>query len=55
MQHVLLMISDDLELISTVPDWDITGPKRPAQPPGDEPSATTPHRHSNLRVNQSSG
>jgi DNA-binding HxlR family transcriptional regulator len=39
---------DDLELISTVPDWDITGPKRPAQAPSDEPSATTPHRHSNL-------
>ena len=39
---------DDLELISTVPGWDITGPKRPAQPPSDEPSATTPHRHSNL-------
>jgi DNA-binding HxlR family transcriptional regulator len=39
---------DDLELISTVPDWDITGPKRPAQTPSDEPSATTPHRHSNL-------
>ena len=39
---------DDLELISTVPDWDITGPKRPAQTPSDEPSPTTPHRHSNL-------
>jgi hypothetical protein len=24
-----------------VPDWDITGPKRPAQAPSDEPSATT--------------
>jgi hypothetical protein len=40
--------TDDLELISTVPDWDITGPKRSAQAPSDEPSATIPHRHSNL-------
>ena len=23
--------ADDLEFISTVPDWDITGPKRPAR------------------------
>lgn len=40
---------DDLELISTVPDWDLTGPKRPVQAPGGEPSATTPHRHSKPR------
>jgi hypothetical protein len=42
---------EDLELISTVPDWDITGPKLPADAPGDESSATTarrrrPARHS---------
>jgi DNA-binding HxlR family transcriptional regulator len=31
---------DDLKLISTVPDWDITGPKQLAHAPADEPSAT---------------
>jgi HxlR-like helix-turn-helix len=30
----------DLEFISTVPDWDITGPQPPAQAPGEESSAT---------------
>ena len=35
---------EDLELISTVPDWDITGPKLPADTPGDESSATTARR-----------
>ncbi|HEX9527409.1 MAG TPA: hypothetical protein VF951_07920, partial [Streptosporangiaceae bacterium] len=34
----------DLEFISTVPDWDITGPQRPAEAPGEESPATTPHR-----------
>ena len=35
---------EDLEFISTVPDWDITGPKRPADAPGGESSATTARR-----------
>jgi hypothetical protein len=39
---------DDLELISTVPDWDITGPKRPAtnpQPPPRTATATSTSAH----------
>jgi len=33
--------AEDLEFISTVPGWDITGPKLPAEASGEEPSATT--------------
>jgi hypothetical protein len=36
--------AEDLEFISTVPDWDITGPKRPVEASGEESSATTPRR-----------
>jgi DNA-binding HxlR family transcriptional regulator len=36
--------AEDLEFIFTVPDWDITGPKRPVEASGEESSATTPRR-----------
>jgi hypothetical protein len=35
---------DDLEFVSTVPDWDIVGPKRPAEAVSEESSVTTPSR-----------
>ena len=36
--------AEDLEFISAVPDWDITGPKLPPEASGEESSATTPRR-----------
>ena len=47
--------AEDLEFISTVPDWDITGPKRPVETSGEESSATTPRRRRPARQSGTNG